>query len=231
MRDLNRLASNFTGAKIPIRLRFGKVVSVEGNRTITVTVAGDTTPISGVRYLGNFAPRPNAIVTLLTDGVDLIALNHMASADNTFAPRANRSTTQSIPDATDTAVTFNGVNSDVWSSWSATTNPERLTCRITGRYIAVATVHFVGNATGTRSAWIEKDGTSTLARVQHLSAGAGLPTWLNLTTPPFDMSAGDGLTIPADYIRLMVRQNSGGALDLSQSSTFSPALSLIYLGA
>ena len=47
--------------------------------------------------------------------------------------------------------------------------------------------------------------------------------WINVTSQPFTMAVGE-------YIRLMVRQNSGGALNVINSSTYSPSLSLIYLG-
>jgi hypothetical protein len=48
--------------------------------------------------------------------------------------------------------------------------------------------------------------------------------WQTITTPPFDMIGG------TDYIRAQVRQNSGSSLALTNSSTFAPSLSLIYLG-
>lgn len=223
MSDLHRLAQALAPTPTRIRLRFGKVVSVQSDRTITVTVGGDTTEVAGIPYLGTMTPLPGAVVTLLTDGADLFAVDHVAAADRTLSPRASRSTSQSIPDATDTAITFDGVNSDAWVCWSAG-NATRLTAPVTGRYMAVGTAHFAGNATGVRSIWVEKTGTSTLARVQHITAGASLPTWLNISTPPFDMIGG------TDYVRLIVRQNSGGALDVNNSSTFSPSLSLIYLG-
>lgn len=221
--DLGRIAPTFTPSPARIRVRFGKVASVQADRSITVTIGGDTTQVAGIPYLGRMIPRPGAVVVLLTDGADLFAVDHVAAGDGALAPRVSRSTAQSIPDSTDTAITFDGDNSDAWGAW-VVGEPTRVYAPVSGRYMAVATVHFAGNATGVRAAWIEKDGTSTLARVQHISASAGLPTWLNVTTPPFDMTAG------TDYVRLIVRQTSGGALDVNNSSTFSPALGLIYLG-
>jgi hypothetical protein len=219
--DLYRLAQGFRQDTPQVRVRFGTVVSVEDDRTCTVTVGASPDPVPGVRYLRSASPLPGAPVVLVTDGTDLLVLDHMAAEKLTVAPRATRSTAQTIATATDTAVVFDGVNSDEWGAWAAG-QPARLTAPLTGRYMAVATVTFAGNATGIRSALIEKTGTATVGRMQ-VAPAAGLPTWLSVTSPPFDMIAG------TDYVRLVVRQASGGDLDLN-SSTFSPTLSLVYLG-
>lgn len=203
------------------RFRLGKVVQVD-NYTIQVSVGGSSTTLTGVKYLGSGQPVPNAPVWLVSDGLDMFALGVQAGVDRTFAPRASRSTDQSIPDGTDTAISFDGVNSDAWGAWSLT-NATRLTARISGRYLAVGQVQFAANATGFRAAWIEKNGTQTFGRVQ-VPAVSGSPTWLSVTAQSFDMTAG------TDWVRLSVRQNSGGALNATNSSTFAPALSLIYLG-
>lgn len=221
--DFQALVPAFAAEQPSPRLRLGVVQSVQANYTCTVTVAGSTTALTGVKYLASAHPVPGSPVWLMTDGLDLFAFAVIAADDRTFAPRASRSTSQSIPDGADTAVTFDAVNSDPWGSWSAG-QAQRLTAKLTGRYMAVGAVQFAANATGWRAAWIERTGTSTVARVQVASAAAGSPTYVTVTSPPFDMTAG------TDYVRLIVRQNSGGALDAVNSSTFTPALGLIYLG-
>lgn len=205
------------------RFRLGVVQTVASDHTITATVAGSTTILTGIRYLGHVQPVPDQPIWLITDGLDLFAFGVQADSGSTFSPRASRSTTQSIADGTETAITFDAVNSDPWGAWSSG-SATRLTARLTGRYIAVGQVHFAGNANGYRAVWIEKTATTTVGRSQWPTVGAGSPTWMNVTTTPFDMTAG------TDYIRLMVLQNSGGALNVNTSSTISPALSLIYLG-
>lgn len=204
------------------RLRFGTVVSVQADWTCTVTVGGSTTPISGVRYVTGVAPLPGAGCVLASDGTDLFVLSVIAREGRTIAPRASRSTTQSIANTTDTAITFDAVNSDAWACWSAG-QATRLTAPIPGRYSATGLISWAGNATGFRSIWIEKNGTSTLGRQSTVSVGAGNPTWMEATAQPFDM-------VPGDYLRLIVWQNSGGALNVNNSSTFAPGLSLTYLG-
>lgn len=206
------------------RFRLGVVQSIQSNRTCTVTVAGSTTAITGVKYLANVHPVPNKPVWIVSDGSDLFIFGVLAGDDRTFSPRASRSTDQSIADATDTAIQFDAVNSDAWSAWSAG-DPNRVYARMTGRHIAVAQVQFAANGTGFRTAWIEKTATLTVARTQIAPAAAGSPTYITVSSAPFDMTAG------TDYVRLIVRQTSGGALLCTSASTFFPSLSLIYLGS
>jgi hypothetical protein len=217
------IARTFKKPGQELQHRAGTVVSVQNNRTITITVAGSTQQIAGIRYLGDFAPQPGKVVRLLADGADLFAIGHMAFDGGTLAPRASRSTNQNIADNTEEAITFDGVNSDPWGCWSSG-QATRLTAPLTGRYVATASVQWAGNATGYRRILVEKTGTSTVGRLDQASASAANPTWQTLTTAPFDMTAG------TDYIRLIVRQNSGGVLAATNSSTYAPALSFIYLG-
>lgn len=203
------------------RLRFGAVVSIESARTCTVTIGGSATSVSGVKYAASCVPLPGAGCVLASDGADLFVVTTLAAAGRTLAPRAYRDTDQSITDATDTAVTFAAANSDAWACWAAG-QPTRLTAPITGRYTATAWVKFAANATGLRSGWIYKNGTTEYGRVQ-VGAISGSPTQLTIATPAFDMTQGD-------YVQLYVRQTSGGALALTRDSNVTPALTLTYLG-
>lgn len=221
--DPQKLIGPFSQRELVPRYRLGSVVSIQSDRSITVTIGGTTTQIAGVKYLGNIQPVPNAPIWLVSDGLDVFAFGVQAAAGRTFAPRAYRTTTQSIGDATDTAVSFDTVDSDSWSAWSVA-NAARLTAPMTGRYMAVGQVEFAANGTGFRAGWIELNGSTTLARTQVISTAAGAPTIFTVTAPAFTLTAGD-------YIRLIVRQNSTGALNLNTSGTWSPSLSLIYLGS
>lgn len=216
-------ATRFAGKDTNWQAKAATVVSIEADRTLTVQVNGSSSTVANVAYFGSVVPLPNSLVWCLSDGTDLFAIGSIASDNRTPAPRTSRSTSQSIANATDEAITFDGVNSDAWGSWSSGANAARLTCKIPGRYMAVGTVTFEANGTGFRRVWIEKDGTSTLGRNDQSTALAGSAMWLNVTSQPFTMATGE-------YIRLMVRQNSGAALNVLNSSTYSPSLSLIYLG-
>ena len=215
--DINYIASVFAKNN-PLRFRVGTVVSVETDRTCTVTIAGDTTSISGVRYMSNVAPLPTAAVWLVTDGRDLFVLGHMAADARTLATKATRSTTQSIADSTDAYISFDSSAYNAWGAWEGVTNPARITAPLTGRYMVVATLAFAGNGTGFRRAWIESNGSNAIASVR-MNAIAGNPNDMNVT--------GVVTLSKGDYVRLGVRQTSGGALNVNTGAD----LSLVYLGS
>lgn len=220
--DLGKLASAFTGSDNPTRIRFGKITAVGSDHTVTVTIAGSTTAIASVKYLASNAPQIGAVCILVTDGIDIFVLDHVASGGMTLAPRISRSTNQSIPDSTGTPISFDGAQGDAWGCWSAG-SPTLVTAPISGRFMAVGYVQFAANGTGIRTAYIEKNGTTTLAGDQRAPASGASPTMIGITAHAVDM-------IQGDYLRLMVYQTSGGALNCLNASTFAPGLSLIYLG-
>lgn len=219
--DLFKIATGLSSPDTRMRLRFGKVASVQSNRTITVTIAGSTDTVAGIKYLESVAPKPNAVVLLLTDGVDLFALGHLAAANMTIAPRAYRTGDQTITSGTWTDITWQDVENDPWTCWASGV-PARLTAPITGRYQAVLSARFAANATGDRGAAIANNTGTELATVL-MRASATATSAMSVTTTPFDMTAGD-------YITSRVYQDSGVNLALSRGSTFNPALSLTYLG-
>jgi hypothetical protein len=220
MKDIFQIATTLKAPAPSVRIRFGEIVSVESDRTVTVTIGGSTDSVSGVPYLEGVAPKPGAKAILLTDGVDLMVLDHIAAPGMTITPRAYRTSDLTVANATDTVVSWQAVNTDDWGCWSAG-NASRLTAPITGRYQAVAQLQFAGNTTGVRSAWIEHSVDGTIARTQLVPAST--PLYFQVVTAAFGMTKGD-------YITLTVRQNSGGNLVLNQPNTFDPSLTLIYLG-
>jgi hypothetical protein len=220
MTDLFRIASGFQSDSSPVRVRFGTVSSVEADRTCTVSVGGGT--VSGVKYAASMAPCPGNVAFLLTDGVDLFAVDHLAAADLTLAPRAYRSASLTVANTTDTAVEWAAANSDAYGCW-VSASPTRLTAPLSGRFSAAAYVEFAGDADGFRQAWVRKNGAEVLGYVKMLSAASGSPTNMTVSTPAFDLTKGD-------YVELVVRHNAGNDLVLNREGTLTPALSLIYLG-
>ena len=221
MPNYRNVASALSPQAPALRVRFGVVQSVESDRTITLTVGGSTETIAGVRYASSMTPCPGKAVFCLTDGVDLFAVDHMAADDLTLAPRAYRTSDTALTTATDELVSFQAVASDAWGTWSSGA-ASRLTAQVTGRYTATAVVRFASNSTGFRAAWILKNGTDTIARV-NAAAVTGSPTMLTVSSTPTDLAKGD-------YLQLYVRQNSGGNLDLVHDGTYFPSLGFTYLG-
>ncbi len=82
--DLGNLPARFAPKDNPLRFRQGSIVSVEADQcTLTVTIAGSTVPVSGVRYATGVMPVPGLAVWLATDGRDLWAIATLMTTDTT----------------------------------------------------------------------------------------------------------------------------------------------------
>lgn len=119
---------------------------------------------------------------------------------------------QSIPNSTNTVVTFNAELWDTADMHDNQTNNSRITIPVAGKYHIWATIVFTTNSAGDRAAFIQRNGSTPLAYT-YFGACSSVPTAL-----PFSfvaqLSAGD-------YIELVVWQNSGTTLDLSAGSTLT----------
>lgn len=201
--------------------RQGTVVSIQAY-SITVTLSGGSTNVSGVKYLAPVPPLPGSGVWLLSNGKDMIAVGMTAAAGRSISPRAYRTTDQTLTTGADTVVTFEADEADELAHWTSSA-ATRMTAIVPGRYLPVAAVRFASNGTGFRAAWITRNGSSTIGRAQHIATAAGAPTWFDLAAQPVTLAVGD-------YLELNVSQNSGGNLALSPAGNWSVALSMTYLG-
>lgn len=200
----------------------GTVVSIQAY-SITVTLAGGTANVAGVKYLGHEPPVTGAGVWLISNGKDLLAVGSTAAAGRSLAPHAYRTTTLSVATSTDTTVTWEAATGNGLGWWSAGTNPTRVTVRAAGRYFASSFSRWAANGTGLRTAEIRLNGTTVIGRAGLAFAAAGSPTQFSVVSPPVDLAIGD-------YVELIVWQNSGGALDLSFQNLYSNGLALSYIG-
>jgi len=224
--DLSYLVGQIKGDIIAptLRIRQGKVITVNANRTIDVQIAGDTNTLPSVKYLSNYAPKPDDQTWLINSGADLLAIGMVASADRTLAPTASRSTAQTIPTSTQTKVVFDGVDSDGWNCWDLSPNPTRLTVPVTGRYIITGNVAFEAASSGHRAINILKNNTVELARSDFNPVSNSVDTHSTVTCHAVSLTKGD-------YVELRVWQNSGSDLDIMNTGDHNPKLSLIYLGS
>ena len=222
--DLSYLVNRIKDTPQGLRLRQGKVVVVNSNRTMDVQIAGDTNTLPSVRYLSNYAPKPDDQVWLLNTGADLLGVGMVAAADRTLAPTAYRTTAQTITTATQTKISFDSVDSDGWNCWDLSPNPTRLTVPVTGRYFVTGNVAFEAASPGHRALNILKNNTVELARSDFLPVSNSIDTHSTVTTHAVSLTKGD-------YVELRVWQNSGSDLDILDSSDHQPKLSLIYLGS
>ena len=222
--DLNYLVTQIKETPQGLKLRQGKIVTVNSNRTVDIQVAGDTNTLPSVRYLSNYAPLPDTQTWLLTQNADVLAIGMIAGADRTLAPTAYRTTAQTITTSTQTKIAFNAVDSDAWNCWDVSPNPTRLTVPITGRYFITANVAFEAASAGHRAINILKNNTVELARSDFNPVSNSVDTHSTVTTHAVSLTKND-------YVELRVWQNSGSDLDILNSSDHQPKMSLIYLGS
>lgn len=190
-----------------VRFRQGEVVSVS-SYGLTLKVAGSTQQITGVKYLGSYAPRAGAHVWLVTDGSDMFAIGHIA-------PRgvpALRVTgpAQAVASGTLQALSFNAeVGTDPWGMWAASPNNTRITVPYAGWWSFTANVSFVANATGVRGCMLRLNNSSTLGMSRFAAAGAGTSN-ASVASGPVSLAAND-------YVEVAVDQTSGAPLDATPS--------------
>lgn len=139
------------------------------------------------------------------------------------AVRRQRSTNQTITTATLTAVNFTTASAGSFDRgpFFSGANPTRFTFPLAGVYIFGSTVSFADNAIGTRYHEIRLNGTTNLESDESNSdAGATHKVTLS-TTYHF---------LTTDYVELMVRQESGGNLDIVNAGLYSPVFWAVYIG-
>lgn len=197
--------------------------NTSGTYYLTITLSGGTTPISNVRYLRSYVPRVGDTVLVQVKQNDIFVLGALASNERTLAPTAERSTSQTIPNNTQTKIEFDGVLFDSWNCWDLSPNPTRLTAPIDGIYMAVGTIVFEASSSGHRALNMYYNNTYELARSDFPTVGNSVDTHTTVTSPSFEMAKND-------YIELRAWQNSGSDLDAVATGDHRPTLTLIYLG-
>ena len=135
-----------------------------------------------------------------------------------------KTASQTINNATETALTFNAEDYDTDAFHDNSTNNTRMTIPTGkgGRYLVTATSAFLNNATGQRTVYIYKNG-STLLNTAQLPGVSGTIDAFVTTSYVVNVSA-------ADYLEIKVFQNSGGTLTMFPDSSRT-AFQVSYLGA
>ncbi len=227
--DLSFLVNQIKATDQGLRLRQGKVITVNANQTIDVQIAGDTNTLPSIKYVSNYAPKPDDQVWLLNNGVDILGFGMVAGTSRTLSPKAYRTALQSITLNTETLVSFQAVENDDWNCWDASPNPTRLTAPVTGRYIAIAMVKW--SESGNDADWFSNsillNGTQEVAygNTKKLRSHG---QHINVTSPPMSLTKGD-------YIELLAESSVNANLIVTANGDsyvgWMPSLSLIYLGS
>ncbi len=140
--------------------------------------------------------------------------------------RVRRTTTQSIPstDATFTPITFNTAIFDTRTFWSAGA-PTLITIPEQGLYVFGGNGKWAANATGTREIGFRRNGSEILLVVdQPMEATNGG------TTVPSSHASYQARLNAGDTLELIVRQESGGALDMTAEADNSIVFWIVYAG-
>ena len=120
----------------------------------------------------------------------------------------------SIPDSVVTVLNFDSEVEDPYGMHDSV-NPSRITIPVTGRYHIGTCFHYVANATGVRAWIIQVNGTTSIAadNSQATTTG-GFRTGRVLSTDyPLNKN---------DYVEVAAFQNSGGALNVTALTAFTP---------
>jgi len=126
------------------------------------------------------------------------------------------SANQSIPNATNTSLTFNNENHDTDNIHSTSTNTERLVVPTgVSRVVLKGQVSFAADATGIRQIQLLKDGSAAFAGGcinTELNPNGTWPARVEFTSPTLTV-------VPGNYFEIQVYQNSGGALNVLGTSS------------
>jgi hypothetical protein len=175
--------------------------------------AGDYLEVVINNYTGSAYSANSDFAAVKVDGVGA-----GGTGGSVPAARAYNTSAQSIPNSTDTALTFNTDRYDTDNIHSTTTNTSRLTAQTAGIYAVTGEVIFAGNSSGTfRDLYVRLNGTTTVVQ-QNTKPDAAYNTRATITTMYY-LNAGD-------YVELMTYQDSGGALSTVVNSPESPEFSI-----
>ena len=135
--------------------------------------------------------------------------------------RVYNSAAISISDGVVTALTFNSERYDTDTMHSTVTNTSRITATTAGKYLITATIGFAANNTGRRQVTIRLNGTTYIAVDARATVGNGQVTEVSIATV-YALAA-------ADYAEVTVFQDTGGSLNVSAASAYTPELTATWL--
>jgi hypothetical protein len=133
--------------------------------------------------------------------------------------RVRSTATQSIPNSTVTALSFNTVDANSGGVFAAS-QPTRLTAPVAGTYLITACVAWANDAVGSRQLWVQLNGSTSLVGVFERPA-ADNTLQQNVATT-YHLNAGD-------YVSAAVWQNSGSPLDSWNAPNDAPVLTMNWI--
>ena len=224
--DFTDVVAKIVDQNSRLNLIQGTVTAI-GVYSVSVQLRGDTTILTGIKYLDSYVPNVNDTVFLIINKGDLLVIGKLAIANKSLNPVAYRTTDLTILQNTDTTVTFQAVTNDSWGMWSAG-SPTVLTCKLAGRYLISASTVSEGQSNVGVSLSLYK-GTQEIARLDEDIKVASHGHHMNLTSMPITLAVND--TVSMKFLHdhnpdLDLVINTGGV----DHTGFFNAMSAIYLG-
>lgn len=168
----------------------------------------------------------NETITFAYDGVDWYEVSRgAATASSDPSPvHVTHNADQSIADSTLTLLAFNTERYDASAQHDTSTNNERLTAAVTGKYHVWANVLWAANATGTRLLECWRNNTNEVARDWRIANTGAAAYTTNHIDVTIALTAGD-------YVTVKAYQTSTGALDVKVVDQASPEFGMEWVSA
>jgi hypothetical protein len=185
-------------------------------------VVGSATNDAGVLAVGTDTH------ILVADSAESLGMKWAAPAGGASFVGCNiyRSSTQSIANATATAIEFNAETFDTDAFHDNSTNPSRVTIPSgkSGKYLFTAWANIETNATGYRNLELLKNGTTLTGSwsISFTPSATGYAGFCGAVV--IDLTAGD-------YMEVLATQTSGSSKNVIGSIYGATGLSCAYLGA
>jgi hypothetical protein len=135
------------------------------------------------------------------------------TAPTVSACRVRNSGSQSIPNNTSTALTFDTEDYDNDTIHSTISNTSRLTCRTAGKYYVVGAILWAANAVNQRTLQIRSNGSTIRGQTDDIP---------NASSTHAQQVAGIVDMIVGDYVELVAYQNSGSPVSSTPGSNYAP---------
>ena len=136
--------------------------------------------------------------------------------------RVRNSANISCTSGVDTHLTFDTEDYDYDTIHDLSTNTNRLTCKTAGIYVIMGSVWWPNNATGSRTLSIWFGGATVIASVRYGHASVGDYEGQSVTCT-YALAVNE-------YVELIARQSSGGALNAAYLAAYSPVFAMHKVG-
>lgn len=224
--EFNDVVSKIVDQNVRVNLIQGVVTAI-GVYSVSVQLRGDTTTLTGIKYLDSYVPNVNDTVFLIVNKGDLLVIGKLAIANKSLNPVAYRTSDLTILQNTDTTITFQAASNDDWGMWSAGA-PTVLTCKVPGRYLIGGSVVAEGISNVGVSLSLFK-GAQEIARLDEDVKVASHSHHMDLMSLPITLAIND--TVSMKFLHdnnpdMDLVINSGGV----DHTGFFNAMSAIYLG-